>query len=123
MDAAYPAAADLGRIASQHGVSVRVLFTLTYLVERAALDRLAQDESFGIESEPWPTLTQMLRHASLDVCAAASQHVGGNGQMIIDPLTSINGSHNLLRDAAQMNHARRIPRNRSKYLTDYTPPY
>ena len=89
MDVAYGAAADLGRIASEHGVSVRVLFTLMYLVERAALDRLAQDESFGIESEPWPTLTQMLRHASLDVCAAASQHVGGNGQVIIDPLTTL----------------------------------
>ena len=89
LDAGYPVVADLGRLAVQHEVSVRLLFTVMYLMERSALDQLAQDDSFGIESEPWPTLTQMLHRASLDVCAAASEHVGRNGRSIVDPLTTL----------------------------------
>jgi diguanylate cyclase (GGDEF)-like protein len=89
LDAGYPAVADLGRLAAQHEVSVRLLFTVLYLMERSALDQLAQDESFGVESEPWPTLTQIVHRASLDVCAAASEHVSRDGHSIIDPLTTL----------------------------------
>ncbi len=89
LDAGYPIVADLGRLAVQHEVSIRLLFTVLYLMERSALDQLAQDESFGLESEPWPTLTQMLHRASLDVCAAVSAHVGRNGPSIVDPLTTL----------------------------------
>lgn len=89
LDAGYPVVADLGRFAAHHDVSIRLLFTAVYLTERSALDQLAQDESFGVESEPWPALTQIVHRASLDVCAAASEHVSRDGQSIIDPLTTL----------------------------------
>ena len=89
MDPEYPVAATLGRFALDREISVRLLFTLVNVMERAALDELAHDESFGIESEPWPGLTQMLHRAALDVCAATSGHARRSGQAIVDPLTTL----------------------------------
>jgi len=48
-------------------VTVRQLFGLVYVIERAALDELALDESFGATSEAWPGVAQMVRRASFDV--------------------------------------------------------
>ena len=89
LDAEYPVAATLGRFALDRDISVRLLFSLLHLTERAALDELAQDESFGIESEPWPGLAQMLHRASLDVCAATAGHARRSGEIITDPLTTL----------------------------------
>ena len=89
LDLEYPVAATLGLFAREREISVRLLFTVLYLMERAALDELAQDESFGIQSEPWPALIQMIHRASLDVCAAASGHARRNGHVIVDPLTTL----------------------------------
>ena len=47
------------------GMTVRQLFGLVYVMERAALDELALDESFGATSEPWPSIAQMVRRASV----------------------------------------------------------
>jgi diguanylate cyclase (GGDEF)-like protein len=89
LDAGYPVVSDLGRLAADHDIPIRLLFTLVYLVERSSLDQLAHDESFGVESEPWPALTQLIHAAFLDVCAAAAEHMGRHRHAIVDPLTTL----------------------------------
>ena len=46
--------ADLHRIALERSLSAERVFTCAYLVERAALDELALNETLGATSEPWP---------------------------------------------------------------------
>ena len=67
------------------------LFGLVYVVERAALDELALDESFGATSEPWPALAQIVRRASFDVLAAYAGHleITPGDKALVDPLTTL----------------------------------
>ena len=83
--------ADLCQAADDKGIGVRQLFGLVYLVERAALDELALDESFGATSEPWPALAQLVRRASFDVLSAYAERLNaGPGQKaLVDPLTTL----------------------------------
>lgn len=91
LDSGYAVVGNLGRLAADKEVSTRLLFTVLYLIERATLDALALDESFGPDTEPWPALTQLIHRASLDVCAAVSEHVArdGAGHGTIDSLTTL----------------------------------
>ncbi len=83
--------AELEHLADRAGVGVRALVAIVYLVERAAIDTLTLDESFGISSAPWATLSQTVRRAAFDVCGAVAERIGGgNGaSSIIDPLTTL----------------------------------
>src|SRR5436190_19720720 len=47
-----PTVNDLRQLASEKAIGIRQLFGLVYVMERAALDELALDESFGAMSEP-----------------------------------------------------------------------
>ena len=67
--------ADLRQLALDFGLTVRQLFGLVYVIERAALDELALDESFGATSEAWPGVAQMVRRASFDVLAAVAERI------------------------------------------------
>jgi diguanylate cyclase (GGDEF)-like protein len=67
--------ADLRQIALDFGLTVRQLFGLVYVIERAALDELALDESFGATSEGWPGIAQMVRRGSFDVLAAIAERI------------------------------------------------
>jgi diguanylate cyclase (GGDEF)-like protein len=82
---------DLCQAADEKGIGVRQLFGLVYLVERAALDELALDESFGATSEPWPALAQLVRRASFDLLSAYAERLNaGPGQKaLVDPLTTL----------------------------------
>jgi diguanylate cyclase (GGDEF)-like protein len=72
------------------GVTVRALFELVHLMERSALDELAIDDSFGANSEPWPTIAQMVRRASFDVLGAYADLAAGHaGEEARDPLTTL----------------------------------
>jgi diguanylate cyclase (GGDEF)-like protein len=66
---------DLRQLALDFGLTVRQLFGLVYVIERAALDELALDESFGATSEAWPGVAQMVRRASFDVLAAVAERI------------------------------------------------
>ncbi|HEY3160592.1 MAG TPA: GGDEF domain-containing protein [Vicinamibacterales bacterium] len=66
---------DLRQLARDFGLTVRQLFGLVYVMERAALDELALDESFGATSEAWPGVAQMVRRASFDVLAAIAERI------------------------------------------------
>ena len=61
---------ELRQAAEIGDISIKQLCGLVYLVERAALDELALNESFGATSEPWPALAQIVRRSSFDVLAA-----------------------------------------------------
>jgi diguanylate cyclase (GGDEF)-like protein len=67
--------ADLRQLALDFGLTVRQLFGLVYVIERAALDELALDESYGATSEAWPGVAQMVRRASFDVLAAVAERI------------------------------------------------
>ena len=67
--------ADLRQLALDFGLTVRQLFGLVYVIERAALDELALDESFGATSEGWPSIAQMVRRGSFDVLAAVAERI------------------------------------------------
>lgn len=67
--------ADLRQLALDFGLTVRQLFGLVYVIERAALDELALDESFGATSEGWPSIAQMVRRGSFDVLAAIAERI------------------------------------------------
>ncbi len=67
--------ADLRQFALDFGLTVRQLFGLVYVIERASLDELALDESFGATSEAWPGIAQMVRRGSFDVLAAVAERI------------------------------------------------
>ena len=67
--------ADLQRLAASEQLAVDRLFTFTYVVERAALDELALDDSMGATSAPWPTVAQVVRRASFAVLGAYAERL------------------------------------------------
>lgn len=66
---------DLRQVAVDFGLTVRQLFGLVYVIERAALDELALDESVGATSEGWSGLSQVVRRGSFDVLAAIAERI------------------------------------------------
>jgi diguanylate cyclase (GGDEF)-like protein len=86
-----PAVNDLRQLAAEKAIGIRQLFGVVYVMERAALDELALDESFGAMSEPWPSIAQIVRRSSFDVLSAFSTHLtiepGDNA--LVDPLTTL----------------------------------
>jgi diguanylate cyclase (GGDEF)-like protein len=67
--------AELRQLAIDFGLTVQQLFGLVYVIERASLDELALDESFGATSEGWPGIAQMVRRGSFDVLAAVAERI------------------------------------------------
>ena len=82
---------DLWQRAAERQLGIRLLFTVVYLVERSALDELALDESFGIDSQPWAGLIQIVRRASLDVHSALAEQISAGPVQtgITDALTTL----------------------------------
>lgn len=88
----------LRRLAREKNVVVPQLFGLVYIVERAALDELALDESFGAMSEPWPAIAQLVRRASVAAMAGFAERLSleaGEGALR-DPLTTLHSGAVLL---------------------------
>ena len=86
-----PGVNDLRKVASEKAIGIQQLFGLVYVMERAALDELALDESFGARSEPWPSIAQIVRRSSFDVLSAFSTHLTmePGDAAIVDPLTTL----------------------------------
>jgi diguanylate cyclase (GGDEF)-like protein len=82
---------ELAGLAERTGTGTRQLFTVVHLVERAAVDALALDESFGVSLTPWPTLAQMVRHAAFDLCGALAERAAAaaTDRGVTDPLTRL----------------------------------
>ena len=90
--------AELRRIAREKQLPIGQLFGLVYLLERAVLDELALDESFGATSEPWPVIAQVIRRASFDVLAGFSERLAqeAGDDALIDRLTTLHTRNVLL---------------------------
>ena len=90
LDAGDVLVAELAQLGERTGAGVQPLFTVVYLVERAALDALQLDDSFGMASAPWPMVTQTIRRAAFELCGAIAARAGGAaGSGITDPLTTL----------------------------------
>ena len=102
--------ADLRQLALDFGLTVRQLFGLVYVMERAALDEVALDESFGATSEGWPGIAQMVRRGSFDVLAAVAERITREPDQsaLHDSLTALHTRAVLL--AALEKEIRRVER-------------
>ena len=82
---------DLRRVARDRQLPPRELFGLVYLLERAALDDLALDESFGATSEPWPAIAQLVRRSSFAVLASFAERLAQEAgeDALTDALTTL----------------------------------
>jgi diguanylate cyclase (GGDEF)-like protein len=82
---------DLRRTVLERGVSISRLCTFAYLIERAAVDEIALDESLGATSEPWPLVAQFIRRASFDMLGAYSEgrQMEPAGAALVDRLTTV----------------------------------
>ena len=109
VDSRSGAVADVRAFADEHGVGVRQLFVLVYLLERTALDEAALDETLGATSEQWLAVAQVVRHASFDCLAALTERATQeSANSIIDPLTTVHTRAVL--DAALEKEIRRAER-------------
>jgi diguanylate cyclase (GGDEF)-like protein len=82
---------DLQQVMLERSLRVEHLFTLAYLIERAALDQLAVNEAPGATSEEWPIAGQLIRRASFDVLAGYAERVQlePTGASTTDGLTTL----------------------------------
>jgi diguanylate cyclase (GGDEF)-like protein len=85
--------ADLRQLAQTRSIGPQNLFSLIYLIERAALDELALDERIGSESDQWWSLSQIVRRASFDALGAFAERLMQEPApgAVIDPLTTLHG--------------------------------
>jgi diguanylate cyclase (GGDEF)-like protein len=67
--------ADLHHMVLERTLPAERLFGFAYLIERAALDELAVDETVGATSEAWPLVAQLVRRASFDMLASYTERV------------------------------------------------
>jgi diguanylate cyclase (GGDEF)-like protein len=80
---------DVRRLAQDRSVGMQQLFGLLYLLERTALQELA--EALRAESVQWSAVSELVRRASVDVLGALAEYLlqehGGCG--LRDPLTTL----------------------------------
>ncbi len=83
--------AGLRRVATEHGAGVQQLFALAYIVEHAALDALALEESLGATTDSWPAIARLVRRASFDVLAAFAERLSqeAGADALSDSLTTL----------------------------------
>jgi diguanylate cyclase (GGDEF)-like protein len=83
--------AELRQLSQGRSVGPQNLFSLAYLIERAALDELALDERIGSESDQWWSLTQIVRRASFDALGAFAERLMQEPApgAVLDPLTTL----------------------------------
>ena len=89
LDARSDGVADLRRLAQDRGMGPQQLFTLIYVLERAALDSL--DDSVGATPDQWVPITQLVRRGSFDVLAAFAELLTHEptAATLNDPLTTL----------------------------------
>jgi diguanylate cyclase (GGDEF)-like protein len=115
LDARSTLVADLRELAREKSFEVHQVFEVVYLFERAALDELAQDDSFGAASAPWSTIAQMIRRASFELLAAFATRLNleAGDEALVDPLTTLHTRPVLL--AALDKEIRRTERFRHPF--------
>ncbi len=90
VDPRAEAVTALRSFAAERSLGIRGLFDLVYVLERAALDEAALDDTIGATSDEWPGVSQSVRHAAYSALAALTERVAQeSSSSIIDPLTTL----------------------------------
>ncbi len=91
LDARDSLIADLRRPAQDLSIGPQQLFGVVYLLERAALDELALDETGGGESDRWSTMAELVRRAASDALGAFAERLTLDpaAASLVDPLTTL----------------------------------
>lgn len=90
VDPRAEAVTALRSFAAERALGIRGLFDLTYVLERAALDEAALDDTLGATSDEWPGVTQSVRHASFAALAALTERVAQESSAsTVDALTTV----------------------------------
>ena len=80
----------LSSLVSVREVSPEQLFTFVHIAMSTAIDELSMDERVGVNMEPWPQASQIVRRAAFDVLAAyTSRLVHTPRSTVDDPLTTL----------------------------------
>ena len=70
IDARGSGISELAGLVDDREVSPDQLFTFVHIVMNTTIDELSQDERVGVNTEPWPQVTQIVRRAAFDLLGA-----------------------------------------------------
>ena len=72
IDARGSGISELASLVNDREVSPDQLFTFVQIVMTTSIDELSQDDRVGVNTEPWPQASQIVRRAAFDVLGAWS---------------------------------------------------
>ena len=91
LDSRGPGISELSSVVDDREVSPEQLFTFVNIAMSSAIDELSLDERVGVNTEPWPQASQIVRRAAFDVLGAFTTRLVYSPQdsAIVDPLTTL----------------------------------
>jgi diguanylate cyclase (GGDEF)-like protein/excisionase family DNA binding protein len=91
IDARGSGISELASLVNDREVSPDQLFTFVHIVMTTAIDELSLDARVGVNTEPWPQASQIVRRAAFDLLGAWSTRLMYMPQhgAIEDPLTTL----------------------------------
>ena len=91
LDSRGPGISELSTLVDDREVSPDQLFTFVHIAASTALDELSLDERVGVNTEPWPQASQIVRRAAFDLLSAWTTRLVYSPQdsAIVDPLTTL----------------------------------
>jgi diguanylate cyclase (GGDEF)-like protein len=91
LDSRGPGISELSSVVDDREVSPGQLFTFVGIAMGTAIDELSLDERVGVNTEPWPQASQIVRRAAFDLLGAFTTRLVYSPQdsAIVDPLTTL----------------------------------
>jgi diguanylate cyclase (GGDEF)-like protein/excisionase family DNA binding protein len=91
LDSRGPGISELSSLVDDREVSPGQLFTFVHIAISTAIDELSLDQRVGVNTEPWPQASQVVRRAAFDLLGAWTTRLVYSPQhsAIEDPLTTL----------------------------------
>jgi diguanylate cyclase (GGDEF)-like protein len=91
LDSRGPGISELSSLVDDREMSPDQLFTFTHIAMSTAIDELSLDQRVGVNTEPWPQASQIVRRAAFDLLGAWTTRLVYSPQhsAIEDPLTTL----------------------------------
>jgi diguanylate cyclase (GGDEF)-like protein len=91
LDSRSAGISDLTALVAEREISPEQLFTFVHIAMSTSIDELSLNEHVGVNTEPWPSVTQTVRRAAFDVLGAWTTRQLHTPQRaaIEDPLTTL----------------------------------
>jgi diguanylate cyclase (GGDEF)-like protein len=91
LDSRGPGISELSSVVDDREVSPDQLFTFVHIAMSTAIDELSLDPTVGVNTEPWPQASQIVRRAAFDLLGAWTTRLVYSPQhsAIEDPLTTL----------------------------------